>query len=120
MASEQLPTGGSDDDIEDVTPTPQPAKRRKKKKTPQNGRKKDLAKVNVQASPGTMEGLEDQFREDCGVEVVVKKRAPRRSPRKKQLRHPMQIKDGQDVDIAKCQSELLEFKARSASMYPFG
>jgi hypothetical protein len=90
------------------------------KTTPQNGRKKDLAKVNVQALPGTMEGLEDQFREDCGVEVVVKKRAPRHSPRKKQLRHPMQIKDGQDVDIAKCQSELLEFKARSASMYPFG
>jgi hypothetical protein len=64
--SGQLPTGASDDATEEVTPPTQPTKRRKKK-TPANGREKDLAEVTGQASPGTMGRLEEAFREECGV-----------------------------------------------------
>lgn len=110
--SEQVATGASDNATEEVTPAAQTAKRRKKK-TPKNGREKDLAKVTVQASPGTMAGLEDAFRQDCGVAAVSTTRTLKRAPRKKQQPHPIRVKDGGDILITKCQNELYEFKRRT-------
>lgn len=115
------PTGrsnySSDDDVEEVAL--QPAKRRK-----QTNVKRREQTVTVTSGPNltteAMAAVESKFRAECHTENAAAVAQSMKRSRKRPLRHPKAVGDGQEIDVGKCQAELEDFKTRSAPMYIWG